>query len=146
MNLRKYDRDFRIKEYEVLSNDLHDVFRDAPINERWMLITLGLLWSWIFTYNHYVVNFFIYFIPFTLSFMFYLRMKSYKRKQKIIARYRRRIEKQLTENNQGWERFYQLTSKYTNSSFKYYSRLYWLILNGGNLGLGVWFYLEFPCM
>lgn len=126
------EREFRIKEYELLTNDLHHIFREAPTNERWLLLTNGGFWAWILTNQDKVVSPLLLFIPLVICALFYLRMRSYKRKQKIISNYRTIIESEFLKDKIGWEKYYRSASM-KKSSFKSYSTLFWTILISGNL-------------
>ncbi|ENK5126609.1 hypothetical protein AB3T62_004605 [Vibrio parahaemolyticus] len=134
------DREIALLEYQLLSQDLQSTFNEAPITERWLIVSCGAFWSWLLSnyrsagFDPFVVKA-LCFIPMVVSVLFLIRFVSYRYKQKIIGKYRTLLEDQLfVSNEKGWESFLRLEKQ---RSFKLYSYIFWLLTIVGN-GLFAW--------
>jgi len=133
--MNEKDKDFLLAEYNHLKDEILDMNRLVPLNEKWAVVVSGVSWAWL-AINHkdLPLKAVIVWIPFVLVTVLFLRSRAFEKKYDAFNTYLRRVEEKFELEGLGWEKFIHERGRHL---FKYYSTFIWSALALGNIGLAI---------
>ncbi len=126
-------------ELQGLSNEKIALIQTLNSDRTFALVASGAIWSWFGTNSPEEINPWLIWLPAILTALFVVKTFWTHKSIGMIAKYVQDLERQIgLPETVGWERW--LGKNKPNKSFNY---LFWSVLLGGNLLVGIWMHCSF---
>lgn len=101
-------KEFLLAEHASLRNEILEMIKDSPRNQRLALIINGSFWAWITTNLHSPPYVYVsIWAPLLLTVLLYLRSDAMSKKTKALHNYLLQVEAQFELDGLGWETYIQ---------------------------------------
>lgn len=128
---------YLIAEYSALREEILDLCKQIPANEKWAIVVSGVFWAWFATNQQQMneLGWLVIWIPLVLNIVLLLRAIALNSKFKIYNEYIKKVEHRFHLHRElGWENHVENVRW---RLFDYYTWAIWMMLIVGNLLLAI---------